>query len=60
MGVPKTQYNIKEEKDHIIYTRKYSGITVNNKFPRVASDTEKRLEALRYLAAQMIMEKLEE
>ncbi|MGB9661907.1 MAG: hypothetical protein ACPL5F_07795 [Moorellaceae bacterium] len=54
------QYNIKEERDHVVYTRKYGDITVENKFPRDVPDADKRLEAFRYLAAQMILAKLEE
>ncbi|SMB95977.1 hypothetical protein SAMN00808754_1371 [Thermanaeromonas toyohensis ToBE] len=60
MGDLQAKYNIKEEKDHVVYTRKYGDITVENKFPRDAQDADKRLEAFRYLAAQMIWARLEE
>lgn len=60
MGDLLRKYNIEEEKDYVVYTRKYGEITVANKFPRSPADGDQRLEAFRFLAAQMILAKLEE
>lgn len=54
-----TQYNIKEEKNHVVYIRKHNGMTVENKFPRQEKDVNEQIETFRSLVAQMIMRKLE-
>ncbi|HBT46860.1 MAG TPA: hypothetical protein DEA73_03105 [Peptococcaceae bacterium] len=54
------QYNKREERGYVVYSRKHGDITVENRFPLHAADAHERLQAFRRLAAQMIWAQLEE